>query len=273
MRFLFWNTLNNDVYPHLAKVAATMDVELIGLAESQFPPSYIIDELNKGRSGISRFRSLYADDAQGLHLVGTLPNMFVKLLVEEKRFVIFEVKPPGQTPVIACLLHLPSKLHASAGKQRDMAENVVERIEEAERASGHARTVIFGDFNMNPFEDGMMSFRAFNSTIHVDVIERLSGQRTLNSKKRSMFYNPMAKASFRDGAARGTYYYHDNDDVVHYWNLFDQALVRPELSPLLVKDDVRIIDKIGGVSLLTAKGIPDSKISDHLPIMFGFNLN
>ena len=49
----------------------------------------------------------------------------------------------------------------------------------------------------------------------------------------------------------------------------DQVLVRPELAAKTDDSSFRFLTKIGGQSLLNAKGKPDIDVgSDHLPLLF-----
>jgi hypothetical protein len=49
--------------------------------------------------------------------------------------------------------------------------------------------------------------------------------------------------------------------------MFDQVLVWPALLDSLSSDSVRIVTEIGGRTLLTGLGRPDTRVSDHLPIV------
>ncbi len=63
-----------------------------------------------------------------------------------------------------------------------------QEIELAEEESGHKNTVIFGDFNMNPFDKGMISAAALNSLPSLRIAKNES--RIIQGPKHSFFYNP-----------------------------------------------------------------------------------
>jgi hypothetical protein len=71
----------------------------------------------------------------------------------------------------------------------------------------------------------------------------------------------------------GTYYYDSGKTVNHYWHMFDQVLIRPEIRANLRYDTLRIVDHDGEESLVTEGGRPDRDKSDHLPITFILELD
>ena len=62
-------------------------------------------------------------------------------------------------------------------------------VTEAEEQVGHTRTVIVGDFNMNPFEPGMAGILGFQAVMDRRIAQRIT--RTVDRKEYSFFYNPM----------------------------------------------------------------------------------
>lgn len=74
--------------------------------------------------------------------------------------------------LLLCLVHLPSKLHANDVDQLHSALYLKQDIERAEDSAGHANTVVLGDFNMNPYDDGMVSAAAMNSVPCLNVARR-----------------------------------------------------------------------------------------------------
>ncbi len=55
--------------------------------------------------------------------------------------------------------------------------------------------------------------------------------------------------------------------------MFDQVLMRPDLIDRFDTDTLKIIDRVGNISLLSGQGTPNKQIgSDHLPLLFKFDL-
>jgi endonuclease/exonuclease/phosphatase family metal-dependent hydrolase len=141
-------------------------------------------------------------------------------------------------------------------------------IRHAEHKVGHARTVVIGDFNMNPFEAGVVGSEGLHAVMDRRIAATSS--RKVQGETRDYFYNPMW-ANFGDAGSTppGTYFYDASGREVNYfWNMFDQILVRPALLPCLSTDSVSVVTEIEGDSLLDERGRPDREIgSDHLPVV------
>ena len=142
----------------------------------------------------------------------------------------------------------------------------------SETQIGHKKTIIVGDFNMNPFDYGMIAGPAMNSVMTKKIASR--GSRTIQKRKFHFFYNPMwgCFGDRSDGLA-GTYYYDKSGHVNYYWNIFDQVLLRPELIKFFIDQKLKILISDGNSSLLNSNGIPDcNHFSDHLPILFSLEV-
>ena len=161
---------------------------------------------------------------------------------------------------------MPSKLHRTDDDLAQLCADLIRRVERAEAQVGHTRTVVIGDLNMNPFEKGLVGAAGFHATSVRNIAE--GGQRIVDGTNRRFFYNPMW-SFFGDCRSNpsGTYYYARGGQIVYYWNIFDQVLLRPSLLSAFPVDGVQILTEIDGVSLLSARGTPNQDISDHLPII------
>ncbi|HEY5311799.1 MAG TPA: hypothetical protein VIK18_04745, partial [Pirellulales bacterium] len=57
------------------------------------------------------------------------------------------------------------------------------------------------------------------------------------------------------------------------WFMLDQVVLRPDESVRFPEDELRIVTRVGAISLLDTDGLPDAETaSDHLPIVFHWNL-
>lgn len=182
------------------------------------------------------------------------------------RLRFLKVLPKQSSPFLLATLHFVDKSWNGPNDQLFEAEKLRKEIERAERDFGSRRTLVMGDFNMNPFEDGMTDWRSFNSVATRQQATNRS--RSRHDTDYLMFYNPMWRF-FSDytADAPGTYYRAQSPIS---WSIFDQVLLRPEMLPEFRSSSLRIIDSVGGQSLLTKKAsIPNKKkTSDHLPVAF-----
>lgn len=180
---------------------------------------------------------------------------------------ICRIKPIVNPSFLIFTLHLPSKLHTNDVDQTLNAQRLSRMIETEEERGGHHRSIMVGDLNMNPFEIGMVAGDCFHAVMDRKIAEKKS--RIVSGEKQFFFYDPMW-SRFGDvtPGPSGTYYYNSGGQLNHYWNMFDQVLVRPELLEYFNSNSLEIVERVGSYNLLKPSGVPDDKISDHLPIAF-----
>jgi hypothetical protein len=177
--------------------------------------------------------------------------------------------PGGRPELLLCAAHLPSKLWQTPVDQSSDATSFATVLAEAEYAVQHERTILVGDLNMNPYEDGIV----MTTGLHAVMSRRIARKQIRKVKFESnlYFYNPMwAHFGERKAGHAGTYYYSNPKSRSDFWNIYDQVLIRPALLDNFRDEDLAIIheDIVSGQSLLV-DGIPNaSSISDHLPFMF-----
>lgn len=141
----------------------------------------------------------------------------------------------------------------------------------AEKRHSDRRTLILGDFNIDPFDEGLCRPDKLIGVMSRDEARRLAGNRrdVPSSQQRAdaTFYNPMwSRLGDTSAGPPGTYWYADINRK-YYWHTFDQVLIRPELIEHF--SDLQVLDSLGGESLLDTHGRPDrSRWSDHLPLTF-----
>jgi hypothetical protein len=161
-------------------------------------------------------------------------------------------------------VHIPSKLYRTGEEQTIISGRIVKKITEYEQSQGHTRTLVIGDFNMNPFETGLVSPDGFHGVMDKQIAMR--EKKIVQGEEKQFFYNPMW-SRLGDGSVgcAGTYYY-DKNMINFFWNTFDQVLIRPSLLPCFHHNDLHVIDKVNEISLLKSGKI-SKQFSDHLPIM------
>jgi hypothetical protein len=261
-RFLFWNINRQPLAGLIADLAQIHEIDVIILAECRIPPGSLLRALNRQSAAFH----LPSAIRKGLAMYTRFSAEFLKPSFDGERFTIRRLVLPSRLPVLLAAVHLPSKLHWTSGSQAIECGELAREIERQEQAAGHHRTILVGDFNMNPFEDGLVG--DLSSVMSRSIASRLT--RSVQGREYRFFYNPMWGhfGDFRDGTA-GSYYYDGAQHVNHYWNIYDQVLLRPELATDFKHDHLRIIKEIGGVSLVRPDGRPDTTLaSDHLPLVF-----
>jgi hypothetical protein len=67
----------------------------------------------------------------------------------------------------------------------------------------------------------------------------------------------------------GTYFYERGEEIEYFWNIFDQLLLRPELTRFFDPSSLKIVTQVGAKSLAAKNGRPDKRTgSDHFPLVF-----
>ena len=274
LNFLFWNIKQKPIAPLISQLARERRVDILVLAECTIDPMVLLGELNQhgtddflfsdGFSVTDKFYVYTRFDHSWLQPVYDLRTLGISIRRLEH--------PLYDDDVILGMVHLPSKLYLSEDNQSQLATRFREPIEDVENELGHSRTILFGDFNMNPFEKGMISSESFHAI--TDQVKAADIDRTVYDEIRKFFYNPMW--SLMGDISRGppgTYYYNRSDPITYFWNTLDQVILRPSLISSFVSDRLAIVTSIGDESLARKNGRPDSaKASDHLPLFFSLNL-
>jgi hypothetical protein len=177
---------------------------------------------------------------------------------------IRQISPPIGSSFLLVGLHLPSKLHFSDQEQLMHAIRVSRAIQDAEETVEHSRTLVIGDFNMNPFEPGLVAADSFHAVMDQKIA--MKGCRTVQGQEKPFFYNPMwGLLGDASPSPPGTYYY-NGGYINYFWNTFDQVLLRPDLLVFFPQGGVQVISKVGTKGLLNENGLPRSA-SDHLPVV------
>ena len=267
--FVFWNVNGKELGENICRLADAHQVDVLILAESPFRPEALELLLTEGCA--ATFRFCYGD-CKRIQIYARFAPENIRPVRDDPRFTIREVTLPSRVTLLLVGAHLRSKLHADQRTQLLDCQELADQIRQAEEAAGHTRTLLVGDLNMNPFEDGVAAARALNAVMSRDIA--LGGQRELHDKRYPFFYNPMwGHLGDVSGTPAGSYFYRSSDDVCYYWNIFDQVLVRPDLLEYFDANAVRILDS-DGKSRLVGDGRPPQRpvLSDHLPLLFTIGL-
>lgn len=268
LTILFWNTARRDLSSLIREVVAEHTPELVVLAESSAKASILSVSLSQTVAGAYRVIRTPSRVSRPLQILSRLPAGRVFHVQESRDLTALRVDPVVGPELLVCGVHLPSKLHLEDAEQALLATRLRKEVEELERRRGHARTLLVGDFNMNPFEHGIVGSESLHAVPGRKVAMR--GSRVVSGDERRFFYNPMWRFfGDSDSSPGGTYYRGDSSPVCYFWNVFDQVLIRPGIIEALPGDGVGVLSSVGDdVSLLTSSGIPNSKdFSDHLPLL------
>ena len=269
LKFLFWNVNQRPVEQLVTNIVSQHRINIFALAEhSEIHVDQMLRELNKER--IAYFPA--PSNTDRIAVFAKFDPSYLTIVLENNNISVYHLAAPGYVDVLLGVVHLSSKRFMSDDDQSDMAQRHARLIEEAEIRAGHSRTVLFGDFNTNPFERGMAGSESFHAVMDRNIARGES--RIVGAEERAFFYNPMwSRFGDLTKGPPGTSYYGSAGPLTYFWNTFDQVLVRPSLLDKFDADGLTILTAAGSQTLLGSGGRPDVHIgSDHLPLLFNLDL-
>jgi len=277
LNFLFWNINGKPLASAIGKLVRQHQVDVLILAECRIADTELIRDLNTETD--DRYQLVERDPfCERLTLVTRMPVRSIRRGNSLSHWSLRRIVRPGQDELILGAFHLPSKLHRSRESQSQGIPAISSAIRNLERRLGHQRTVLVGDFNMNPFETGMVSAEGLNAVMTRDQAARKA--RTVDGTPHPFFYNPMWSHFGDSNHARlppgdpthepaGTCFFRAKESEWYYWYMFDQVLIRPDLLNSFRNESLRILTHAGDNRLVDKRGRPDRKsFSDHLPLLF-----
>lgn len=265
MTFLFWNLNQNCLEGIIARLANKHSVDVLMFVECAIPSEIILGKLNQITT---QYHYSPGIGCEKVEIFTRFPVHFMSHIYEENRLTVRQIKLPRRPDFLLAVTHFPSKQHHSDPSQMAESFELAKSIKFAEKQCEHSRTILVGDLNMNPFDDGVVSANGLHGTMSRRIAQRKS--RVVQQREYEFFYNPMWNllGDYKSGTP-GTYYYSSSQQVTFFWNTFDQVLVRPELLPYFNSEEVRILVSDGQMSFLSNEGLPTAtRISDHLPLLF-----
>jgi hypothetical protein len=286
LTFLFWNlrkerqsqTTDSPMgYPParagriteaIVEITSFHDVDVLLFAEMELSFSHILNALRAKTTHV--YHEAESDQCTKIKVFTRFSDRYCLPIpgTGDARCTFRQVNLPTRIPFLMIAAHFEDKSHSSEFSRSNYCQEVARNIDIAERTVGYQRTVLAGDLNMNPYEAGI------TGGLHAVMTRSLAYKnRDRDTSTDTRFYNPMWQHfGETNGTPAGTYYRVGTEDE-HFWNIYDQVLVRPALLPHFADSDVQVLASAGRASLLTKDGVPRKQaISDHLPVLFRLNL-
>lgn len=259
MKVLFWNThKNREINPILSELIIENDISIAVLAEYEAEIENLILHLSEQGKEMHQYFTVGCDR---IKIIGSIKN------VEPASQSDYASMQIVNKDVILCCIHLPSQIYSTGeGMRNIIISRTVSDICSVETDLNTKNTIVVGDFNINPYDQGCVGATLFHGMPVYCEAKRQS--RTVAGQEFHMFYNPMWNFLGDFQKPYGTYYYRGNDTRNTYWHLYDQVIIRPALRNRFVDDSLKILTETQTRYLLNSNEHPDTQISDHLPIMF-----
>lgn len=259
--FLFWNVSRRPRMDSVCRLVARHKVDVLLLAENAVPAADVLRALGDEHQG--PFYE-HAGVCPAVNVYSIFPRQSARPLYEASRLTVHHLCIPERPDLLLAAVHLRSKLFHAPESQHFACAELARAIGEIEHQVGHRRTVLVGDFNMNPFEPGMVAAAGLNAVMDRSVAARSA--RTVDGRKYPFFYNPMWSL-MGDGppGPPGTFYRDRGDHLTYFWNTLDQVLIRPDLLTFFRLQDLEVLTTDGAQRLLEPSRL---RAGEHLPLLF-----
>lgn len=177
--FLFWNLMGRQetnrrvrleqIRIHLARMVASLDVDVLLFAESAFEPGDFTSTLNHSSAGT------YHYPASSNRRIQLYSRLSMGSIVEQfndpsdGRLMIRRVTTPSSNDILLAVVHFQSQLRWRPDEQALQATVMCRDIAGTEDVVKHQRTLLVGDLNMNPYDLGIVSAQGLNAVMTRDV--------------------------------------------------------------------------------------------------------
>lgn len=263
MRLLFWNTHKNEnINNYIVKLVEENEIDILILAEY--------------KSNIERLDELLDESRKKLHRCNTTGSERIKIwsnycntepAFQDKYYSLQIIN----NECIVCGVHMHSDLNGEHYDERlCLAEQIMEEIQKLKKKINSNKIIIVGDINESPYEKTSLSAKGFHGMPEFKLGDDIS--RIVYGKKYEKMYNPMWNLYGDFSYPPGTYYRSESKLYTPAWFMIDQIIMSQSMVEFLKKDELRIIVECEDERLYTPQMHPNKQISDHFPIMCGFNI-
>ena len=177
IRFLFWNLNRNRPFEEIVNIIEHHQIDVLIMAEVSFNLAILVVELaNKGYD----FFHNPISQCDKIKILTRFKGNFLKPVSESGRYSINTLELPLLEKILLASVHVPDKSHNTPDDQEEFCRDFVLQVKREEIERGIAKTVLVGDFNMNPFETAMIRSTGLHAVSSSKVSEKLT--RTVQQK-------------------------------------------------------------------------------------------
>lgn len=291
INFLFWNINNQSASfeDDLSELIKSEGVDVLILAENKnIVPSgslknlgYKSVELKLGNKAAKWVQILYKknEDYEITHHTEYTEVEDDEISGKGKtvnRIQVFKIKGKVKETYFACI-HFPSKLYHDEISHLQIVPFYKEKVETLTLKSD--RLFIVGDFNMNPFDLGMVEPSGFYAHNNRNLIESDRHQRHL--AMRTLYYNPCwtllgdyinGNSHSQSNRSGGTFYFEKEKSRKIYWHLIDQIIMRKSLIDEFNSEHLKVLENEELIKEVKGSKEKNKNKIDHFPLKFSFNL-
>lgn len=188
---------------------------------------------------------------------------------EEKRFSSYKLYLDKTMYLLHVVhLHSPTNLEESARYDKVLnVRRVLGKIEDDLYRNEEYKSIIVGDFNLQPYSRGVSGIYGFNATMSASKAMKKS--RIVDGEMKYFYFNPIWKLMGDNRIVQGTYYSNnDQQGKSIFWYSFDQLLIRPYFIEKFNWDYFDIVERTASYQFVRNEVIDKYHYSDHLPLKF-----
>src|SRR6266852_5568958 len=132
--FLFWNLNRRELQDPVASLAEEHSADIVVLCECGASRAAMLRSLNRRRS------DFFVADANcpRIEIFTRFSPQFTDAISESSSRSIWDIRLPGQLPVVLAAVHLPSKMYFSDASQSVELSQLAKEVRNAEVRAGHS---------------------------------------------------------------------------------------------------------------------------------------
>ncbi len=265
-RILFWNLKGLDLTQALTNICLDKQPDIIVIAEPWPLISSLVSDLSS--LGLGSYIDA-SGNSEKIRMYTRLAYGSIIDRADSNGVSIKKIMPALGEEFLLAAVHLPSKMYYEQVDQLLNATGVVELIRDTENDAKHRRTIVVGDFNMDPFESGMVSAKAFHGVMDRKIAKKQ--KRKINGISYPYFYNPMwSRLGDHSQGPSGTFKRNGSKYIEYFWRTFDQVLISPAMLDRVSDSSIEIVTSDKATAFFNAKGKWQCP-SDHLPLCVTVN--
>jgi hypothetical protein len=259
---MFWNVGRRANAEAIGELCREYDVDILLLAEAETPSGPLVTAIN-GTTGLTQTLWELPRRESRIRAFTRYSPGYLQPAFDDRHVKMLQLNPPIGLSLLIVAAHLPSKLHTDEHDQNYRIRQLRRDIVAQEGRSGHQNTIVIGDLNVNPFEDALTAADGLHGVMDKQVAARPA--RAVQGHNWDYFYNPMWSRLGDDSAGPpGTYWRAGSGLVNHFWNTFDQVLLRPGLLPFYDPERLVVPELVGGRPIIHL-GSSESGLSGECP--------
>ena len=266
IKYIFWNIKGKNLFEPIVRLILENNIDIIALTETDLLDVHcLINELRLNNQDWKLVEICPVSDTK------LLAKRDIRTLVHEesKRFSTYKLYNENDLYLLN-VLHLDSAMYKDEYARSQKATNIsqiLRKTEESMFKNEEYKTITIGDFNLQPYSQGVIGYYGFNATMSKSKAKNIS--RKVDDEQKYFYFNPMWKLMGDNRLVQGTYYNNsDQQDRSMFWYTFDQLLIRPFLIDKFNWDFFDIIEGTRNYSFIRNGIINKTQYSDHLPLKF-----